>query len=62
MANPKDDPVAFVQQCVMNPENPTFQGDAVDAIQALDTETHRLKLRIKKLQQARETIADRFSL
>lgn len=62
MANPKDDPVAFTQHCAMNPENPTFQGDPRDAIVALDTEVHRLKLRIKKLQQARESICDRHGL
>lgn len=62
MANPKDDPVAFVQQAVMNPANPTFHGEAVDAIVALDNEAKRLKGRLKAIQQARESICDRFSL
>lgn len=62
MANPKDDPIGFVLQVKLNPENPTFHGEAKDALAAIDAEIVREQAEIKSLRQAREIIADRHGL
>jgi hypothetical protein len=57
MANPKLDPIAWLMQVELNPDNPTFDGLPADAVKTIDDELERLRIRQEKLMVARASIS-----
>lgn len=53
MANPKKDPVAWLMQVELNPQQPVYSGcSRTEAATVIEEELSRLRARLAKLQMA----------